>query len=137
MAYQKHLKLQSQGHRDTIDLTDEISRIVRQSGIKTGLAHVFHIGSTAAIVTIEAEPGLLNDLPAALDRLLPPSPDYAHEQAWHDGNAHSHLQATTLGQGVTFPIDGGCPVLGSWQQIVFVECDTRPRERTIAVTILG
>jgi secondary thiamine-phosphate synthase enzyme len=119
------------------DLTDSVAAVVERSTVATGLAHVFNVGSTAAIGTIEFEPGLQKDLPTALDRLMPPSRDYGHEQAWHDGNGHSHLQATGLGPALTVPIGQGKVLLGTWQQIFLLECDTRPRERTIIVTIVG
>jgi secondary thiamine-phosphate synthase enzyme len=95
------------------------------------------VGSTAAIGTIEFEPGLRQDLPAVLDRLFPPSRDYGHEQAWHDGNGHSHLQATMLGPSLAVPIKEGKLLLGPWQQIFHLECDTQPRRRTIAITVIG
>jgi secondary thiamine-phosphate synthase enzyme len=114
-----------------------VARIVAESGIHTGIAQVFNIGSTAAIGTIEFEPGLERDLPELLDRLIPPSRQYGHEQAWHDGNGHSHLQATWLGPSVSVPIADGRPVLGTWQQIFHLECDVKPRRRTIVVTTIG
>lgn len=137
MTYRKHLKLQTAGHGDMHDLSDQVLRIVEHSGVKNGLVNVFVVGSTGAVGTIEYEPGLQADLPRTLDRLVPPSREYDHEQAWHDGNAHSHLQATLLGPSLTIPIEGGGLVLGTWQQVVFMECDTRPRERTLVVTVLG
>jgi secondary thiamine-phosphate synthase enzyme len=137
MTFRKNLRIQTQGHRDVQDLTEAIGRVVEQSGVRTGLAHAFNVGSTAALGAIEFEPGLCGDLPEALDRLIPPGREYGHEQAWHDGNAHSHLQATLLGPSLTIPIERGCLLLGSWQQVVLVECDTRPRERTIVVTVTG
>jgi secondary thiamine-phosphate synthase enzyme len=93
--------------------------------------------STAAIGAIEFEPGLEQDLPALLRQLIPPGRNYAHEQAWHDGNGHSHLQATLLGPSLTVPVRGGKLVLGTWQQIFHIECDVRPRERVVMVTVLG
>jgi len=96
-----------------------------------------NVGSTAAIGTIEFEPGLQGDLPELLDRLIPPSTDYGHEQAWHDGNGHSHLQATLLGPALSVPVSGGRLALGTWQQIFHLECDVRPRQRTLVVTVLG
>jgi secondary thiamine-phosphate synthase enzyme len=137
MVFQKQFTLQTRGHRDMQDLTDAVGKIVDQSGIRTGIAQIFHVGSTGAIGTIEFEPGLKKDLPELLDRLIPPSRDYGHEQAWHDGNGHSHLQATLLGPSLTVPISDGRLALGTWQQIILLECDIRPRERTIVVTVLG
>ncbi|HEU5116631.1 MAG TPA: secondary thiamine-phosphate synthase enzyme YjbQ, partial [Isosphaeraceae bacterium] len=105
--------------------------------VRVGLVHVFHVGSTAALGAIEFEPGLRADLPEQLDRLIPPSSEYGHERTWHDGNAHSHLQATLLGAGFSIPVEGGSLVLGTWQQVILLECDTRPRERTVVVTVMG
>jgi len=119
------------------DLTDEVARVVKESGVRCGVVNVFNVGSTAAIGTIEFEPGLQQDLPATLDKLLPPSRDYGHEQAWHDGNGHSHLQATMLGPSLTVPVKEGKLVLGTWQQIFHLECDIKPRRRTIMITAVG
>jgi len=137
MTYQEQISIQTKGHGDMQDLTKQVARAVSESNIKTGIAHVFNVGSTAAVGTIEFEPGLQHDLPAALDRLLPPSRNYGHEQAWHDGNGHSHLQATLLGPSLTVPISEGKLVLGTWQHIFHLECDVRGRERTIVVTVIG
>jgi secondary thiamine-phosphate synthase enzyme len=137
MVFQEQLTVSTAGHGDMHDLTEQVAAVVARSKVRTGIVHVFNVGSTSAVGTIEFEPGLRQDLPAALDRLLPPSRDYGHEQAWHDGNGHSHLQATILGPGLTVPIGERRPVLGTWQQIVHLECDTRPRRRTIVVTVLG
>lgn len=129
--------MRTRGHRDIHDLTGEVARIVSASNIKTGTAHVFNIGSTAALGTIEFEPGLEQDLPDMLDRLIPPSRAYGHEQAWHDGNGHSHLQATLLGPSLTVPISEGKLALGTWQQIFHLECDVRGRDRKVVVTVSG
>ena len=137
MIYQRDFSVASAGHGDVKDITGGVSRLVAASGIQTGVAHVFVTASTAAIAAIEFEPGLARDLPDLLDRLAPPSRGYGHEQAWHDGNGHSHLQATTLGPSLSVPVTRGEPALGRWQQIVLVECDTRPRERTVVVTVMG
>lgn len=137
MVFQEQIRMETRGHRHMQDLTDAVTRIVSASGITTGTAHVFNTGSTAAIGTIEFEPGLERDLPEILDRLLPPSKDYGHEQRWHDGNGHSHLQATLLGPSVTLPVSNGRLALGTWQQVVLLECDIRPRNRTIVVTVMG
>jgi secondary thiamine-phosphate synthase enzyme len=119
------------------DLTEQVAAIVGKSNIRTGIANVFVVGSTGAIGTVEFEPGLQRDLPEMLDRLIPPSREYGHEQAWHDGNGHSHLQATWLGASLSVPVANGAPVLGTWQQIFHLECDIRPRQRTIVVTVVG
>lgn len=137
MVHQDRIRVSTTGHRDMHDITQHVAGIVADSGIATGIVSVFHIGSTAAVGTIEFEPGLKQDLPEMLDRLMPPSREYGHERAWHDGNGHSHLQATTLGPSISVPVSGGKPVLGTWQQIFLLECDVRPRQREIVVTVLG
>lgn len=137
MVFQKQLTLSTRGHRTMHDLTEAISQVVREAGVRTGIVQVFNVGSTAALGTIEFEPGLRDDLPDLLDRLIPPSTAYGHEQTWHDGNGHSHLQAALLGPSLTVPIAEGRLVLGTWQQIFHLECDVRPRQRTIVVTVLG
>ncbi len=119
------------------DITGQVARIVEASGIRTGIAHLFNIGSTGALGTIEFEPGLQHDLPELLDRLVPPSRDYGHEQAWNDGNGHSHLQASWLGPDLTVPVSNGRLALGTWQQIFHLECDIKPRQRQIVVTVTG
>jgi secondary thiamine-phosphate synthase enzyme len=137
MVIQSLLTRRTRGHRDMHDLTDEVDRLVVKSGVTTGIASLFVVGSTAALGAIEFEPGLRDDLPELLDRLIPPSRDYGHERTWHDGNGHSHLQATLLGPSLTVPIRDGRPFLGTWQQVFLLECDTRPRERSVVLTILG
>jgi secondary thiamine-phosphate synthase enzyme len=137
MSYQERFQLSTSGHRDMHDVTSQVAAVVARSGIRTGIAHVFNVGSTAAVGTIEFEPGLQGDLPEILDRLMPPSRHYGHEQAWHDGNGHSHLQATVLGPSLSVPVADGQLVLGTWQQIFHLECDVKPRRREIIVTVLG
>lgn len=137
MTYREKLAVKTTGHRDMHDLTAQVEQVVRNSGIADGLVHVFNIGSTGVIGTVEFEPGLQRDLPEMLDRLMPPSRDYGHEQTWNDGNGHSHLQASTLGPEVTVPVEKGALLLGTWQQIFHLECDIKARTRTIIVTVLG
>ncbi len=137
MTHQQQISLRTRGHADMHDLTAAVAKIVAESRVKTGTVNVFNVGSTAAVGTIELEPGLERDLPELLDRLIPPSRSYGHEQAWHDGNGHSHLQATLLGPSLTVPVSGGKPVLGTWQQVFHLECDIRPRQRTVVVTVSG
>ncbi len=137
MTYQRQLSIHTKGHGDMHDLTRSVAETVAQSRIQTGTVTVCNVGSTAAVGTVEFEPGLQRDLPEMLDRLIPPSRAYGHDQAWHDGNGHSHLQATLLGPSLTVPVAGGKPLLGTWQQIFHLECDVRGRERTVVVTVTG
>ena len=137
MIYQREIQLQTSRHGQMHDLTGEVTRAVTESRVRAGLVNIFNVGSTAAIGTIEFEPGLEKDLPAMLDRLIPPSRDYGHERAWHDGNGHSHLQATLQGPSLTVPIKDGSLVLGTWQQIFHLECDIKPRQRTVTITVVG
>jgi secondary thiamine-phosphate synthase enzyme len=137
MNYQQQITISTKGHGDMHDLTGQVAATIAASGIQTGTANVFNIGSTAAVGSIEFEPGLQQDLPAILDKLIPPSRSYGHEQAWHDGNGHSHLQATLLGPSLTVPIAEGKLMLGTWQQIFHLECDVRGRKRTVVITIVG
>lgn len=119
------------------DVTGAVTDAVAASAMATGIVNVSVIGSTGAVGTIEFEPGLRRDLPEIMNRLMPPGRHYGHEQTWHDGNAHSHLQATTLGPSLTVPFAEGAPVLGTWQQIFFLECDIRARDRSLVVTVIG
>src|SRR5579884_3556869 len=137
MTHQQQISVRTRGHGDMHDLTHPVAETVSSSGIRTGIVHLFNVGSTASLGTIEYEPGLERDLPEMLDRLIPPSRNYGHEQAWHDGNGHSHLQATLLGPSLTVPVAEGKPVLGTWQQIFHLECDVRGRDRTVVITVLG
>lgn len=137
MTHQERITFDTRAEGEMHDLTGEVGRIVAGSGIQTGLVHVFNIGSTASIGAIEFESGLVHDLPAELSRLFPPGTHYGHEQAWHDGNGHSHLQATLLGPDLTVPVAEGAPVLGTWQQIFHLECDIKPRRRTVVITVMG
>jgi secondary thiamine-phosphate synthase enzyme len=137
MTYQQQIAVCTSGHGDMHDLTEQVAAMVAASGIQTGTVTVFNVGSTAAVGTIEFEPGLQRDLPEILDKLIPPSRSYGHEQAWHDGNGHSHLQATLLGPSLAVPVAGGKLVLGTWQQIFHLECDIRGRQRTVVVTVVG
>ncbi len=137
MIYQDEFEFTTTGHGHVQDLTARIAQIVHESGVRMGTAHVFQVGSTGALGTIEFEPGLAGDLPDLLDKLIPPSREYGHELAWHDGNAHSHLQASLLGPELTLPVADERLRLGTWQQIFHIECDVKARNRTVVVTIQG
>ncbi len=137
MPHQQSIEIQTSGHRDMHDLTAQVAAIVKSSGVQCGIVHVFNVGSTAAIGAIEFEPGLEEDLPDLLDRLIPAGRHYRHERTWRDGNGYSHLQATWLGPELTVPIRDGALVLGTWQQIFHLECDIKPRRREIVVTVIG
>lgn len=119
------------------DITEEVKSEVRASGIRDGLVTVFVPGSTGAVTTLEYEPGLIRDLPAALERIAPRGASYEHQKMWHDGNGHSHVRASIIGPSLTIPVSGGELALGTWQQVVFLELDVRPRKRSIVLTVLG
>jgi secondary thiamine-phosphate synthase enzyme len=137
MVYQDDISIHTSGHGEMHEITADVARIVEDSGLVRGTANIFNVGSTAVVGTIEYEAGLERDLPETLDRLVPPSSDYGHEQAWHDGNGHSHLQATMMGPSLTVPFSDGQMILGAWQQIFHLECDVKPRNRTLIVTVIG
>ena len=137
MVFQLSIRASTNTHGEMHDLTDDVQAVVRESGVSTGIVNVSVGGSTAGISTIEFEPGLKRDLPELLDRLIPPSRNYGHEQTWHDGNGHSHLQATLLGPSLTLPVSGGKLVVGTWQQVFLIENDIRPRSREVVVTVYG
>ena len=136
-TYQDTIELSTRGKRDMTDITACVERVVANSNVETGLCHVFNIGSTASIGTIEFEPGLAGDFPETMEKIAPPSLSYGHEAAWHDGNGHSHLQASILGPGTTLPIQNGVLARGVWQQIFHYEADVKPRGRRVVVTVIG
>jgi secondary thiamine-phosphate synthase enzyme len=120
-----------------VDITSEVREIVEKSRVKQGIACVFVVGSTAAVTTVEHEPGLVKDMKDAMERLFPKGIDYDHHQRWGDGNGHSHVRASFVGPSLTVPIQGGDLVLGTWQQIVFMEFDNKPRSREVLVQVVG
>ncbi len=131
------LKLQSRHEGEIQNITEKIQSLLENSKVRNGVAVLFVPGSTAALTTIEYEPGLLHDFPAMLDRIIPSNTPYEHEEHWHDGNGHSHVKAALLGPDLTVPVQNGKFVLGTWQQIVFLELDVRPRDREIVVQLIG
>ncbi|HKP90838.1 MAG TPA: secondary thiamine-phosphate synthase enzyme YjbQ [Thermoleophilaceae bacterium] len=134
-TYSGELRLTTAGDGDTIDLTEGVERVVAQSGATDGAVSVFVPGSTAAITTMEFERGGVHDLKEALDRLIPPEGDYEHNRLNHDSNSHAHMRAAIVGPSETFPLANGSLRLGTWQQVVLLDFDDRPRERTVVVTV--
>jgi len=132
----RYLEFETQSG-EVLDITDEVQGALQSTSVQAGVVTVFIQGSTGAITTIEFEDGLVADLAEALQRLAPREIDYAHNQRWHDGNGHSHIRATLLGPSLTVPFAEGRLTLGTWQQIVFLELDNRPRQRKVIVQILG
>ncbi len=131
------LRLSTGGDSEIVDVTDGVARIVSASGIEVGLASVFVRGSTAAITTMEFEPGGVADLRALLDRLVPAGGDYEHNRLNHDSNSHAHQRASLIGASENVPVEGGELGLGTWQQLVLIDFDDRPRERTVTVRVVG
>ncbi|MEZ5334689.1 MAG: secondary thiamine-phosphate synthase enzyme YjbQ [Methanolobus sp.] len=129
--------LETAGNADIIDVSSRVLEIVASSGIINGIILVYVPGSTAAITTIEYEPGLVRDLKDALNRLIPEDMNYFHHEMWHDGNGHSHIRASFMGQSESFPLISGKVLLGTWQQIILVDMDNRPRSRKVFVQIVG
>lgn len=122
---------------DVVDITLHVRAILQESGIQEGIVELFAVGSTASLTSIEFEEGAVKDLKDAIERLAPRDGHYAHEEAWHDGNGHSHVQAALMGPALTVPVRDGAMSLGQWQQIVLVNHDDRNRQRHVDVTILG
>ena len=131
------IKLQTKGEGDMIDMTSQLSNIVKDSKIKNGTVTIFVSGSTAAVTTIEYESGLIHDFPEMLSRIVPKDLEYEHDNTWHDGNGHSHVRSSLIGPNITIPIIHGKLTLGTWQQVVLLEMDTRSRNRTVILQIMG
>jgi secondary thiamine-phosphate synthase enzyme len=133
----KTTRIKTRGENDMIDITGETSKAVEESKLKDGIVTVFVSGSTAAITTIEYEPGLAQDFPRMLSRIAPKDIEYEHDNTWRDGNGHSHVRASLIGPSLTIPFKDGDLILGTWQQIILLETDTRQRERKIILQIIG
>ena len=131
------IQLHSEGEGDIIDMTLQLSNTVEESKIKNGTVTIFVSGSTAAVTTIEYEPGLVHDFPEMLSRIVPKEIEYEHDNTWHDGNGHSHVRSSLIGPSITIPILRGKLTLGTWQQVVLLEMDTRSRNRTVILQIMG
>ena len=136
-VFARNVSLATKGEGDVIDMTEEVQGAVRESGMEAGVATVFVPGSTAAVTTMEYEPGLVKDVPAILDRVAPREIDYEHQKTWHDGNGRSHVKASLVGPSLSVPFVRGRLTLGTWQQIVLLELDVRPRRREVVVQVVG
>ena len=133
----EQFSLSTSGDSDVLDITEKVAEILRRHKLSEGLVTVFVSGSTASITTTEFEPGLRRDIPEALNRMAPKGSRYHHDDTWHDGNGHSHVRAAILGPSLTIPFSDGELLLGTWQQIVLIDHDNRPRDRTIIVQLIG
>jgi len=138
MVKTKKVKVKTKGNCDVVNITEQVSEAVAQSGINEATVTLFNVGSTAGITTTEYEPGLVNyDIAAAFEKIAPANGRYEHEETWHDDNGHSHVRASLLGPSLSVPVVDGQLTLGTWQQIILVDFDTRPRTRTVVCQIIG
>ena len=138
MVETQELKIKTKGNCDVIDITDQVVAAVTRSGLNAATVTVFNVGSTAGITTTEYEPGLADyDLKAAFEKIAPENARYEHEETWHDDNGHAHVRATVLGPSLSVPVVGGRLTLGTWQQIILIDFDTRARTRTVICQMVG
>ena len=131
------ISLNTQGNADVRDITDQVARSVLQSGLKNGTVTIFCPSSTSALTTIEYENGAVSDLRRLFDEIVPQERVYAHNERWHDGNGHSHVRAALLGPSLTIPFVDAQLTLGTWQQIIYLDFDNRPRQRQLIVQLIG
>jgi secondary thiamine-phosphate synthase enzyme len=131
------LSIETHGDSDMIDLTDRLALLLQKQKLKTGSMLLFVPGSTAGVTTIEYEPGLKKDFTLLMDKVIPKNARYYHEETWNDGNGHSHIRASLLGPSLTIPFGEGKLLLGTWQQIVLIDFDNRPRSRSLVVQFTG
>lgn len=137
MIITRELKLSSDGELNIINITDRIDDIVRETNVRNGACMIFTRSSTSTVTVMEFEPGLVEDIKSALERLFPKNIPYEHEKKWHDGNGHSHVRATMMKPDLYIPILNGSLALGTWQQIVFIELDIRARQRSVIVQVIS
>lgn len=128
--------LETRGFTDILDVTPQVEKLVAESGVDDGMVHLFVVGSTAALSTIEYESGAIADLKDALERIAPIGAHYKHNDRWHDGNGYAHLRAALMKPSLSIPVVGGEPVLGTWQQVILLDFDNRPRTRTVHVQVV-
>jgi secondary thiamine-phosphate synthase enzyme len=137
MIRTEYIEVSSKGFTDIIDITPQLENILNKGNIENGIVTVFVPGSTGGMTTIEYEPGMLKDIPEALEKIAPEAAAYHHHDTWHDDNGNSHVRAALIGPSITVPFNKKKMTLGTWQQVVFIDFDTRPRMRRIVVQILG
>lgn len=137
MVFTEHIELKTQGHADMHDLTSDVAQVLEASGLKNGTVTIFTPSSTSALTTIEYESGALADLARAMQEIAPEDREYKHNLRWRDGNGHSHLRAALLGPSLSVPVLEGRMTLGTWQQILFIDFDVRPRQRRLVVQAVG
>ena len=137
MVITRELELHSLGHTDIQDITPQVADVVKDSGVQAGIVTIFCPGSTGGLSTIEYEAGALADLEQVFDEIAPPDRDYRHHKRWGDDNGNSHVRAALVGPSLTVPFVGGRLTLGTWQQIVFLDFDTRPRSRRLVLQVMG
>jgi len=135
-VYSSTIEISTKGFTDIIDITEDVQNVVKESGIKDGIVNIFCIGSTGGITTVEYEPGLVRDLKDFFEDIIPYDKDYSHHNTWHDNNGAGHLRSSLVGPSLTVPVSSGALVLGTWQQIIFIDFDTRARKRKIMVQVL-
>lgn len=133
----KKIKLSTKGDTDIIDITPQVASAVSKSGLNSGIAVVFVSGSTGGLTTVEYEPGLIEDLRTYFEKIAPKSGKYQHNMRWHDGNGYAHVRASFLGPSISVPFIKGELQLGTWQQIIFIDFDNRPRSRELIVQVVG
>lgn len=137
MVHTETLELETKGNCDIVEITGEVQEKISDSGLKAGTVTVFVAGATGGLTTVEYEPGLERDLEEFFDRIIPEGRTYHHNERWHDGNGHSHVRASLLGPSLTVPFADGQLILGTWQQIIFLDFDNKPRRRRLIVQIMG
>lgn len=137
MVVTRELQLRTRGGYDAQDITEAVAKTVRESKLTSGIVTIFCPGSTGGLTTLEFEEGVVEDLRQVLDEITPPDRDYRHHLRWHDDNGHSHIRAALIGPSLTVPFVNGALTLGTWQQIVFCDFDTRPRARNLVVQVMG
>ena len=136
-VFKEKFTISTKGFDDFIDVTQKIQTIIERSNVKNGIVSVFVLASTASVITLEYEPGLVVDLPKVLNSIVPLNRIYEHDNAWHDGNANAHLKASLIGNNLTLSVEDNALELGTWQQVVVIDFDNKPRVRELIVTVIG